>query len=87
MITTLRILAISLHLQVGLESPPPVVVLVVLMCAKYDVGCTDNFNLFWNCVELFAKDALHLSARGSHMLTNNILYGLHHKCVPSADSK
>ena len=47
-------------------------------CRAHNVHFIDNFNLFWQRTELFARDGLHLNYVGAHTLSSNLSYYFHH---------
>uniref|UniRef100_A0A672Y8Z7 SGNH hydrolase-type esterase domain-containing protein n=1 Tax=Sphaeramia orbicularis TaxID=375764 RepID=A0A672Y8Z7_9TELE len=45
-------------------------------CLADDMAYIDNFNLFWNRMDSFNKDGLHLNYRGARFLSANINFSL-----------
>ncbi|KAL7395892.1 hypothetical protein ABVT39_024928 [Epinephelus coioides] len=45
-------------------------------CSSHNMDFIDNFNLFWDCADLFSRDGIHPSPRGNQMLRSNIQYAV-----------
>ena len=47
-------------------------------CLTYNLNYINNFDIFWQQVNLFAVDGLHLNFAGARALSSNLLYGIQH---------
>ncbi|KAL7376822.1 hypothetical protein ABVT39_016513 [Epinephelus coioides] len=45
-------------------------------CSSHNMDFIDNFNLFWDCADLFSRDGIHPSPQGNQMLRSNIQYAV-----------
>ena len=54
-------------------------------CSAQGLGYINNFDLTWNCRELFNWDGVHLNGLGARTLTDHYHYTVNHAQLPFPD--